>query len=131
MSDRGGDNRYYMYCEDTEWCTSMRASHYQVVYYSDASVLHYGQGTSARMADRMSKAQSHSVLLFMQDHYGYLEANIVKLFMLIYFLVRTPLWAAMVVFRAQKKKAAQTVQIYCQMIVWHLLWFCRRTKAIV
>ena len=42
------DERYFLYCEDTDCCRKFKDSIYKVIYYPEASFLHYHQRMSAR-----------------------------------------------------------------------------------
>lgn len=43
----GLDENYFLYCEDMDWCTSIRAKGYEIVYYPEA-VINYEGTRSAR-----------------------------------------------------------------------------------
>jgi GT2 family glycosyltransferase len=42
------DDRYFMYGDDLDWCLRFRKQGWPVVFYPEASAVHYGGGTTAR-----------------------------------------------------------------------------------
>jgi GT2 family glycosyltransferase len=42
------DDRYFMYGDDLDWCLRFRKKGWPVVFYPEASAVHYGGGTTAR-----------------------------------------------------------------------------------
>ncbi len=62
------DERFFMYWEDVDWCKRMWGNGWKVVYYPEASILHYVGGSS-------KKRYFNSVLEFHKSAYSFFEKN--------------------------------------------------------
>lgn len=116
------DERYFMYCEDMDWCTQMRASGYEVHYFAEATVRHYGGGTSAEMHTPMSVEQSRSTMKYLLKQRGWATACLGNLLMLLFFAFRLPLWHLYWLIKSQRKKASVKIKSYWSCLFWHLGW---------
>ncbi len=58
------DEQFFLYFEDVDWCKAMRQKGWEVVYYPQTSVIHYGGGSS-------SKKPLRSILEFHLSSYRY------------------------------------------------------------
>lgn len=116
------DERYFMYCEDMDWCTEMWQMEYEVHYLSEATVRHYGGGTSASMRTTMSIEQSRSTLKFFRKHYGVVTAFFANFLLGLFFLLRLPIWLC-ALFRDRKRIVAkQKINSYWFSLLWHIKW---------
>ncbi len=114
------DERFFMYCEDTDWCTRMRKGGYQVYYLAEASVIHHERGSSTNVLDKMTVEQSKSVLKFMQKEYGAFTAFVSNIFLGLFFLVRLPYWVLRFVLCIDKEGARKKLAVYTRTFCWHL-----------
>ena len=66
----GMDERYFLYAEDIDFCMSVRARGWRVVYYPEAVVTHR-KGASSRQSRLVANREFHrSMALFHQKHFA-------------------------------------------------------------
>jgi N-acetylglucosaminyl-diphospho-decaprenol L-rhamnosyltransferase len=87
------DAGYFMYSEEIDWCTRIRASGWQVGMLVGAQVLHHGGGSARRTNDRMRPALFRSKIRYLSLHRGEQSARFFRV------IVRTV--AGLHVIRAQ------------------------------
>lgn len=64
------DERFFMYGEEVDWQMRMAKVGHRVYFLSDASIVHLGGASSARVPDRMRRQEYHSRALLIDKHYG-------------------------------------------------------------
>ncbi len=64
------DETYFMYGEEMDWCWRFHRHGWKVVYYPDATILHYGGAASSQNAAAMRVAQRQSLLRFIEKREG-------------------------------------------------------------
>lgn len=64
------DERYFMYCEDVDWCYTARLAGWLVKYYPAAQITHLIGRSSDLAVARMVRAHHHSMTLFYWKHYA-------------------------------------------------------------
>ncbi len=116
------DERFFMYSEDTEWCTRMQKKGYQIHFIAEAKVKHFGGGTSAGLFDKMKVEQMRSILQYIGKERGYTATHAANFFMVLFFILRLPGWCFMYVVNQRRKQAKQMIQAYVHCIRWHLSW---------
>ena len=62
------DERFFMYWEDADWCRRMRDGGWKVVYFPQASVVHYVGGSSNQIVLKSQIAFHKSVYLLFEKH---------------------------------------------------------------
>jgi hypothetical protein len=63
------DERYFMYCEDMDFCTLLRAAGRQVRFCPAAEIVHFRGRSAATIPETAAAAYRHSQLLFYQKHH--------------------------------------------------------------
>jgi GT2 family glycosyltransferase len=63
------DERYFMYCEDTDWAFRMKASAWRIMYTPITKVRHVKRASSRRHRSRTIRYFHHSMRLFYREHY--------------------------------------------------------------
>lgn len=116
------DEQYFMYCEDMDWCVEMNKAGYQVWYFHEATIRHYGGGTSALIFNEMMIEQSRSVLKFIKKQKGMPVAILSNVFMGIFFLVRLPGWGLAWFSRKNRGNAEKKIKTYLSCLLWHCKW---------
>lgn len=116
------DERFFMYCEDTDWCTRMRRARFGVYFLSDASVLHHECGTSTYMFVEMKIEQSRSLLHFMRKQYGIFHVLLANIYLGLFFLIRLPYWVLMSLAGNRKQQAQRMAKSYFTAFCWHAFW---------
>ena len=72
------DERFFIYCEEDDWCLRARKQGWRIVYHPRACVTHYG-GASTEQA--RSSAPIHlytSRKLYLRKHFGWAAALLYK-----------------------------------------------------
>jgi hypothetical protein len=64
------DERYFMYCEDVDWCYTAARAGWKVKYFPDAVITHIIGRSSDQAVERMVRAHHHSMRLFYWKHYA-------------------------------------------------------------
>jgi len=85
------DERFFMNCEEVDWC--FRAGHqgYKAVYYPGACVVHYG-GISSGKQEKRFEFLWKSRFLYLQKHFGPLEPLILKWTLMPAFALNVLFW---------------------------------------
>ena len=68
----GLDERFFMYGEDIDWCHRFRDAGWQVIFYPDASALHYGAASSGEAPSRFYVEMRRANLQYFRKHHGVL-----------------------------------------------------------
>jgi GT2 family glycosyltransferase len=70
--DRVGplDERFFMYGEDIDWCKRFREAGWRVVFYSDASAIHYCGASSARKPTQFYIEMTRADMQYWEKHHG-------------------------------------------------------------
>jgi len=100
------DDRYFMYCEETDWCYRIRQSGWKILFYPHARIIHLGGASSRQVKIQMLVQLRLSILAFMKKHYSRLSYGIACLLTIIFFLVRIPGWFLILIFSARRRKEA-------------------------
>lgn len=69
------DEGYFMYSEEIDWCTRIRAGGWNVGTLAGARVIHHGGGSTRRMSDLMRPALFRSKVRYLALHQGALSAR--------------------------------------------------------
>lgn len=112
------DERFFMYCEDMDWCARMQKGEFAVRYFSGAKVVHFGGATSMNMINETTIEQSRSILKFMHKHYGVLVCYFANILLGLFFLIRLPVW----LLRNDKGIAKKKFHPYLRSLIWHVGW---------
>jgi GT2 family glycosyltransferase len=86
------DERYFMYCEETDWCYRFKQGGWRVMFTPSAEIIHLGGQSSRRVRKEMLIQLKLSVLKFMKKHHGWLVHKIACLLTIAFFAVRMPIW---------------------------------------
>ena len=66
----GLDEAYFMYGEEMDWCWRMERAGWEVWFYNDATIIHYGGMSSAQNPAEMQCEAQRSLLYFIQKREG-------------------------------------------------------------
>ena len=81
------DEDFFMYGEDIDLCYRIKEAGYKIVYYPEASIIHYKGGSSKKRRTKVIYDFHHAMWLFYQKHYKHQYA------MAINGLVYVGIWA--------------------------------------
>jgi GT2 family glycosyltransferase len=86
------DERFFMYCEETDWCYRFRQAGWKVLFTPDAQIIHLGGQSSKQMPVEMSLQLRGSILQFIRKHHSWLEYRMACVLTWLFFAVRVPVW---------------------------------------
>lgn len=119
------DERFFMYSEDTDWCARMRKNGYKVCFYADASVKHYGGGTSANLFEEMKIEQMRSILQYIHKEKGLLHTYVANFLLMTFFIIRMPVWSLLFILGVKRKISGKMMKTYKNCFWWHLRWYLK------
>ncbi len=114
------DERYFVYGDDADWCCRFTKAGWKVMFTPEPQIIHYhGQTTKSKKREFQLQLFG-SKLIFMLLHRGRIAFMLARLMMILYFVLRIPLWLLVgLMKRNERKDAMNTVGTY-----WLGAWFC-------
>jgi GT2 family glycosyltransferase len=113
------DERFFFYSEDVDWCKRIHDAGWQLVYYPDAEVIHYGNASSASEPVRFHLQMLKANWQYWRKHKSMPEC---VLFWLIKFtgtLGRATAWFAVSLIASESRPTAKkSAAAYGKMLVW-------------
>ena len=64
------DERFFMYAEDVDWCQRCRVAGWEVVYFPDTEVVHYGGASSSSAPVSFYIEANRSSVIYWKKHHG-------------------------------------------------------------
>jgi GT2 family glycosyltransferase len=64
------DEQFFIYYEEVDWCKRFWNKGWQVVFYPDAEIIHYGRASSSNSPLRFSLEQQGTQLQYWKKHHG-------------------------------------------------------------
>ncbi len=118
------DEGFFMYAEETDWCYRMHQAGWKVYFTPEAEVVHYGGGSGKTLAAQVFAEFSGSQSRFYRKHYGRRGAMALRISLILGALLRIPLYSAVVLFSAsRRRKTMTTLQTWVNILRWNLwLW---------
>ncbi|MDQ3239365.1 MAG: glycosyltransferase family 2 protein [bacterium] len=74
----GFDEKMFMYVEEVDWCFRIRKSGFSVVYWDDASIIHYGGQSSKNGRKNRIIQNIEGYLYFYKKYYSSFDLMIIK-----------------------------------------------------
>jgi N-acetylglucosaminyl-diphospho-decaprenol L-rhamnosyltransferase len=78
----GLDEGFFMYSEELDWQRRIKAAGWQVVYFPEAQVIHYGGKSSEQVIAQRDIRFHTSKIRYFRKHHGWIAAVILWLFLL-------------------------------------------------
>lgn len=114
------DEGYFFAGEEMDWCYCMKQNGWKVYYYSEATVIHSGQGTSRQAIGKGLIQTRKSALYFYEKHYSWLSTESMKLLISLVLLARCVFVAAGLLFaRSNRTKRLSQIETYWAIIRLH------------
>jgi len=85
----GLDERYFMYCEDVDYCRCIRQTGQRVVFTPQSLITHFEGGGKPWVGSKALQRSTRSYVLFVVKHFGGLRVRFMALALGSIFLVRT------------------------------------------
>jgi GT2 family glycosyltransferase len=64
------DEKFFLYCEDVDWCARIKARGFRICYLPDARIVHYKGASSSKESRRMIQEYHRSAWYFYCKHYS-------------------------------------------------------------
>lgn len=80
------DEDFYMYSEEADWCFRVKQHGWDICYFPEARVIHYGGQSSKKASTRMKCQLYRSKVRFFQKHYGPRRTLVLRLALQMLFL---------------------------------------------
>src|SRR5665213_807447 len=64
------DGRFFMYAEDVDWCKRFHLAGWRVVFFSEASAIHYGGASAASARSRFNVEMQRANLQYWKKYHG-------------------------------------------------------------
>lgn len=107
------DERFFMYGEETDWCYRFRQAGWRVLFAPVGQIVHLGGQSSKLVRVEMAVQLKLSLLRFMRKHRGWMQHKVACLLVLLFFVVRIPVWLAIyVVCRGRREQATAKLKAY-------------------
>ena len=89
----GLDERFFMYCEDNDWCRRFRLAGWIVFYYKEARAVHFGGASSANAPERFFIELKRAQLQYLEKYYGNRGRIIGRAIVFLHSFLRVVLWS--------------------------------------
>lgn len=115
------DGRFFMYAEDVDWCKRFHLAGWRVVFFPDASAVHYGGASAANAPSRFNVEMQRANLQYWKKYHGRISSFFFLLIGLLSYIVRAVGWAAVYLTKKSSRGRAQIeVKQYMKCIRWVL-----------
>lgn len=84
----GFDERFFMYCEETDWCWRIKNAGWKCLFTPDGVIIHLGGASAAKYGPRRAKIKDDSTIKFMYKHWTKKKAFIGVIMMFSFYLSR-------------------------------------------
>ena len=82
------DERFFIYCEDTDWCRRFREKAWSVRFFPDAEVIHYGEASSTNAPVRFKLEKLKAEFQYWDKHHGRCSRHLLLIILLFYHIIR-------------------------------------------
>lgn len=115
------DERFFMYCEETDWCYRFKEAGWVNLFTPDAEIIHLGGQSSKRMATDMALQLRGSILQFIDKHRLCWEYFVACFLVWLFCAVRIPYWFICFIFSRQNRKYNWgKIEIY-SIAIWRII----------
>jgi GT2 family glycosyltransferase len=113
------DERFFIYGEDIDWCKRFHDAGWDVVYFADASVVHFGGESSRVASSKFLIERIHSELLYWKKHKGLLHEFLYRLILISHYTLRTMMSLVLYLTRSKSRDtAAQNMKAYFASVIF-------------
>jgi len=116
----GLDTDFFMYAEDLDWCLRFRQAGWQVMYYPDTAVIHYGGGSSSNAPIRFYQEEKRSLLFYWRKHHGILGLTYMYIMSLVHESLRLLQYGLLSLLRRQNENFRYKRQRSVKTLLWLL-----------
>jgi GT2 family glycosyltransferase len=91
----GMDEQFFMYSEEIDWCYRFSKQGWKLGFYPDASIIHLGGVSAAKLGADRALIKDKSSIRYMRKHYSTPHFYIGYLMMVLFYMSRLPAAAAL------------------------------------
>ena len=115
------DTRFFMYAEDVDWCKRFHRAGWRVVFFSEASAVHYGGASAASARSRFNVEMQRANLQYWKKYHGRISLFIYLLIGCLSYGIRAAGWGLVYMTRRSSRYRAEIeVQQYLKCLRWAL-----------
>ena len=112
------DERFYIYCEETDWCYRFKQTGWKIMYTPYANIIHLGGQSTQKKAAAMLVQLRKSILQFMKKHHDPIIYRMACFLTVTFLVVRLPIWSVIAFFKnTDNSEAAIKKQAYYNGII--------------
>ncbi len=82
------DERFFMYCEEIDWCKRFHDAGWKVLFYPDAEIIHLGGVSAKRYGARRARLIDQSYVRYMFKHWTRFKAYLGVCSMMLFYILR-------------------------------------------
>ena len=101
------DQQFFMYGEETDWCYRFKQAGWRIMFIPSAEIIHLGGQSSKVIRVDMLVRLRISILQFMKKHYGWLTYRIACSLVIVFFMIRLPVWICIALFCNKRRVEAR------------------------
>jgi GT2 family glycosyltransferase len=107
------DEKFFMYGEETDWCYRFKRAGWKVIFSPAGEIIHLGGQSTNRVREEMNIRLRTSILRFIKKHHGWFSHKAACLIMILFFVVRLPIWFCLSVAGGRRREqAAIRLRVY-------------------
>lgn len=114
------DKDYFMYGEDVDLCYRIKKAGWQIWYLPEAEAVHYGGGSSGRIAEKAAVYDRIAISLFFRKHYGLFTAVLYRIMCVFIGAGMTSVAGIALPFTKDRKKARKVLFENFAILAWSL-----------
>ena len=114
------DERFFMFCEDIDWCLRIKKSGWKIFYFPDTAVLHYKSKSSICPVKKAPLEAWKSLVIFWKKNHGNIQAALLSEFLCADALIKAVFLALVLVLSKEKQKIKKEIGYFMQLIkvIW-------------
>lgn len=112
----GFDESFFMYSEELDWQRRIKEAGWEVVYFPEAQIVHYGGKSSEQVAAQRHIYFQTSKVRYFRKHHGRLTGAIVRLVLLANYAMQLALEAAKWLAGHKRQMRGERVQAYWRVL---------------
>ena len=112
----GLDEGFFMFSEELDWCKRAKDAGWRVVYVGAAQIIHHGGKSTEQIASRKYIYFHQSKLRYFRKNYGWLVAQILRIFLLLNYVWQILLEGAKGLLSQKRALRRERIQAYWEVL---------------
>lgn len=84
----GFDERFFMYCEEVDWCKRFREAGWKILFTPEAQIIHLGGGSAKKYSCRRVSIKDQATIRYMFKHWTGTQARLGVVSMVMFYVPR-------------------------------------------